>query len=77
MLQVEMTAMTSPTEHTLIEARSPENGKLHAHRIANAFGMSMRELAQVLERDASGLSKHPTSDSGTAASSGDHRRAVA
>lgn len=52
-----------PTEHLLTEARSPENGKLHAQRLAQTFGLSLRELGQVLKRNASGLSKHPTSDS--------------
>ncbi|GAA5512374.1 hypothetical protein Dcar01_01088 [Deinococcus carri] len=53
----------SPAEHLLIDARNPKNGKLDAQRVAAAFGMTLRELAQTLNRDASGLSKHPTSDS--------------
>ena len=55
--------MTSaPTLHFLTETRSPESGKLDARLIARALGFSLRELARVTNRDASGLSKHPTSD---------------
>ena len=48
--------------HFLTETRSPDTGKLDARRTAHTFGLSLRELAQVVQRDASGLSKHPTSD---------------
>ncbi len=55
--------MTSPpTLHFLPETRSPENGKLDARLTARTLGFSMRELAQTMDRDPSGLSKHPTSD---------------
>ena len=55
--------MTSaPTLHFLPETRSPETGKLDARLTARTLGFSMRELAQAVDRDASGLSKHPTSD---------------
>lgn len=55
--------MTGLAEHLLIDARSPQNGKLDAVRVADAFGMTMRELAQAVNRDPGGLKKHPTSDS--------------
>lgn len=55
--------MTSPRPlHFLTETRSPESGKLDARLAARTLGLTMRELAQVLGRDPSGLSKHPTSD---------------
>ncbi len=50
------------TPHFLTETRSPESGKLDARLIARALEFSMRELARVTNRDASGLSRHPTSD---------------
>lgn len=50
-------------EHLLIDAHSPQNGKLDAVRVADAFGMTMRELAQAVNRDPGGLKKQPTSDS--------------
>lgn len=49
--------------HFLSETRSPQNGKLDAERVACAFGLTMKELAQIVQRDQSGLKKHPTSDS--------------
>lgn len=58
-----MTTTNGLTDHLLTTARDPQSGKLDARRTADAFGMTMRELAQTLERDPSGLSKHPTSDS--------------
>ncbi|GGS09119.1 MbcA/ParS/Xre antitoxin family protein [Deinococcus sedimenti] len=54
--------MTALSDHLLIDARSPVNGKLDARRVASTFGMTLRELAQATGRDPSGLSKHPTSD---------------
>lgn len=48
--------------HFLLETRSPDSGKLDARLMARTFGFTLRELAQVLNRDASGLSKHPASD---------------
>lgn len=55
--------MTSvPTLHFLPETRSTESGKLDARLMARTLGLSMRELAQVTNRDVSGLSKPPTSD---------------
>jgi len=55
--------MTSPRPlHFLTETRSPENGKLDARLTARTFGLTMRELALVVQRDPSGLAKHPTSD---------------
>ncbi|EYB66810.1 hypothetical protein DEIPH_ctg069orf0011 [Deinococcus phoenicis] len=55
--------MTSPRPlHFLTETRSPESGKLDARLTARTLGLSMRELAQVLGRDPSGLSKHPASE---------------
>ncbi|WP_102124859.1 MbcA/ParS/Xre antitoxin family protein [Deinococcus planocerae] len=58
-----MTTTEGPTAHLLMDARDPRSGKLDARRVAGTFGLTMRELAQALERDPSGLSKHPTSDS--------------
>lgn len=55
--------MPSPLPlHFLPETRSCETGKLDARLTAKTFGLTMRELAQVLGRDPSGLSRHPASD---------------
>lgn len=55
--------MTSPPAlHFLPETRSPDTGKLDARRTAQAFGLTLRELGQVLGRDPSGLTKHASSD---------------
>lgn len=48
--------------HFLQETRSPQNGKLDAERVAQTFGLSMKELARIVGRDQGGLKKHPTSD---------------
>lgn len=51
------------TLHFLPETRSQETGKLDARRLAKVFGLSMKELSQVLGREQSGVGKHPTSQS--------------
>jgi len=54
--------MTQPqTLHFLTDTRSPETGKLDARRTAQTLGLTLRELGRVLDRDPSGLSKHPSS----------------
>lgn len=50
------------TEHLLTDARDPRSGKLDARRVADTFGLTLRELGQAVGRDPSGLGKHPTSD---------------